>query len=496
MHTEEKHNEYDAQVTGEKVETDSVSERAFNDLAHIHDADLVEKKLVRKLDLHLMIWAFFGYFANGLDRNNMPNAETTGLTEDLNLVGDQYNWAITMFFIGYIILQIPSNYIITKVRPSIMMPTIVAGWGAVVCFMALVKDFKGLYGLRLCLGLVEAGFYPGIVFLLGSWYTKEELGARTAVFVAGSQISGAFSGLISGAIANGLDGANGMRGWKWLFIIEGLIAVVIGAVGFFVLPDFPHNTKFITGEMREVAMIRLERQGKSAVTTGLSMTTFRNLFATPFIYLFLFMFICMQMGMGILQNLPIILKKIGYQASFANYMMVPIWVWVAIFIIFQGYASDKWGKRAYHILIGGAYTFVWYVILVAVNGGDVPVGLLFASAYMMPPIYGISPIMMTWLNETYAADRETRALAIAIVNALGNLAPNFINVKVWSLVDAPAYRLGKIVTMALLAAMLVACLITFLLQKYNIMLPKAPQRIADTEMVDQKKGPIVREDEF
>ena len=85
----------------------------------------VEKKLVRLLDYRLLIWAFWGYFANGLDRNNMPNAQTTGLSEDLNLVGNQYNWAITMFFIGYIVLQIPANYVITKVRPSIMLPMVV-----------------------------------------------------------------------------------------------------------------------------------------------------------------------------------------------------------------------------------------------------------------------------------------------------------------------------------------------------------------------------------
>ncbi|KAI8090232.1 major facilitator superfamily domain-containing protein [Gilbertella persicaria] len=464
----------------------------------IHELQIkpeVEKKLVRTLDYRLMIWAFFGYFANGLDRNNMPNAQTTGLSEDLNLVSNQYNWALTMFFIGYIVLQIPANYIITKVRPSIMLPLIVFTWGAVVCFMSLVKNYQGLYGLRLCLGLCEAGFYPGIVFLIGSWYTKEELGTRTCVFVAGSQISGAFSGLISGAIAQGLDGINGMRGWKWLFIIEGLIAVVIGIVGFFVIPDFPHNTRFIQGEMREVAMIRLERQGRSSSVSGLNMTTFRNLFTTPFIYLFLCMFICMQMGMGILQNFVIILKDIGYSSSMANYLMVPIWVWVGVVVIAQGYLSDKYSHRAYHILGGSLFTLVWYIVLVAVNGGNLPTPLLFVCAYMVVPIYGVSPIMMTWVNETYAVDRESRALAIAIINSLGNLVPNFVNVKVWSIVDAPAFRLGKIVTMCLTALIVVLCLTAFFLQRNKILVPKAPQRVIDEEM-DNKKTHIVQEDEF
>jgi MFS family permease len=376
-----------------------------------------------------------------------------------------------------------------------MLPLVVFVWGAIVCFMALVKNASGLYGLRICLGFSEAAFYPGIVFLLGSWYTKEELGTRTAVFVAGSQISGAFSGLISGAISSGLDGAHGMRGWKWLFIIEGLIAICVGIVGFFVLPDFPHNTRFITGDARELAMVRLERQGRSGTVTGLNMQTFRNLFTTPFIYLFTCMFICMQMGMGVLQNFPIILKNLGYSSSFANYMMVPIWVWVGICVIGQGYLSDKFGKRAYHILAGGIYTLVWYIILVAVNGGNVPIGLLFASAYMIPPIFGISPIMMTWANETYACDKETRALAIAIINSIGNLAPNFINVKAWDVQDAPAFRLGKIVTMSMIAAMIIMCYAAYYLQEHKILLPQPTQRIIDEEM-DKKKTIITRDDEF
>ncbi|ORE09006.1 MFS general substrate transporter [Rhizopus microsporus var. microsporus] len=446
----------------------------------------VERKLVRTLDYRLMIWAFFGYFANGLDRNNMPNAYTTGLKEDLGLIQNQYNWALTMFFIGYIVLQIPANYIITKVRPSIMLPLVVFLWGAVVCFMALVKNYQGLYGLRICLGFAEAAFYPGIVFLLGSWYTKEELGTRTAVFVAGSQMSGAFSGLISGAISQHLDGVHGMRGWKWLFIIEGLIAVVIGIIGFFILPDFPHNTSFIRGDMRELAIQRLERQGRSSMVSGLNWTTFRNLFTTPFIYLFTGMFICFQMGMGILQNFPIILKSMGYDASFANYMMVPIWIWVGVVIIAQGYLSDKYGKRPYHIMAGGLFTLVWYIVLVAVNGGHLPVPLLFVCAYMVPPVYGISPIMMTWANEIYSCDRESRALAIAIINSIGNLAPNFINVKAWDVSDSPSFRLGKIVTMAMTAAMVVMCGIAYFLDAKQIMIPKAPQRVKDIETNEKK----------
>ncbi|KAF7723733.1 hypothetical protein EC973_001709 [Apophysomyces ossiformis] len=461
----------------------------------------LERRLIRKLDLRLMLWAFFGYFANGLDRNNMPNAYTNGMKEDLELASERYNWAFTMFFIGYIVLQIPANAVITKVRPSIMLPGVVTLWGAVVCLMALITDYRGLYGLRFCLGFAEAAFYPGIVFLLGSWYTKEELGARTAFFVAGSQMSGAFSGLISGAIASSLDGAHGMRGWKWLFIIEGLIAVIIGAVGFFLIPDYPHNTRFIRGEERQLAIERLERQGRKTLPSGLNMATLRNLLVTPYVYLYLGMFICFQMGMGLLQYFPIILTGMGYESSFANYMMVPIWIWVGIVIIAQGWFSDHYGKRVWHIVGGGIWTLIWYVLVVAIKTPSALVGIHFAAAYMIPPIFGVSPIMMTWLNvsnwkelsyvpyrspiilqEMYQCDAETRALAIAVVNALGNLVPNFVNVKAWTVSDVyNYYQLGKIVTIGMTAAMIILAIITHILQTKKIGLPKSQQRIASEE---------------
>ncbi|KAG0170954.1 hypothetical protein DFQ28_009766 [Apophysomyces sp. BC1034] len=462
----------------------SKSEAKITEVEKVSD---VEKRLIRTLDKRLMIWAFFGYFANGLDRNNMPNAYTNGMEEDLDLGNEKYNWAVTMFFIGYIVLQIPANAVISKVRPSIMLPGVVLVWGAIVCFMALVKDYRGIYGLRICLGFAEAAFYPGIVFLLGSWYTKEELGMRTAFFVAGSQMSGAFSGLISGAIASGLDGAHGMRGWKWLFIIEGLIAVTIGIIGFFLIPDFPHNTRFIVGEERQVAIERLERQGRKTTPTGLNMATLRNLLVTPYIYLYLGMFICFQMGMGLLQFFPILLKGMGYESSFANYMMVPIWIWVGIVIIAQGWLSDRYGKRVWHIVGGGLWTLIWYVLVVAIKTPSAQVGLHFAAAYMIPPIFGVSPIMMTWLNEMYQCDTETRALAIAIVNSLGNLVPNFVNVKAWTVSDVTTYyQLGKIVTIAMTAAMVLLAIVAHILETKKVLLPKAQQRISSEEDAKQE----------
>lgn len=106
-----------------------------------------------------------------------------------------------------------------------------------------------------------------MMFLLGSWYTPAELGVRTMAFACGNQISGAFGGLIAGGIAQGMDGSLGMRGWKWLFIIEGLIGVIVGVTGYTLLPNFPHNTTWLSPEERELAIRRMESQGRRIQTT-------------------------------------------------------------------------------------------------------------------------------------------------------------------------------------------------------------------------------------
>ena len=141
--------------------------------------------------------------------------------------------------------------------------------------MAVVQDYKALWAIRLLLGAAEAPLFPGTAFLIGSWYTADELGKRVTLFsTAGTVLSGAFGGLIAGGISDTLEGVHGLQSWKWLFIIEGLLAVVIGIVGFFLIPDFPHRyTKWITSEERKLAISRIQKQGVKAIPDSLNWRT-------------------------------------------------------------------------------------------------------------------------------------------------------------------------------------------------------------------------------
>ncbi|KAF3352638.1 hypothetical protein VdG1_08804 [Verticillium dahliae VDG1] len=184
-----------------------------------------EKKLVKKIDLFLMPMLWIMYILNYIDRTNIGNAKIAGMGDDLALDDNEYAWVLSIFFFGYLICEIPSNMILSRTAPSIFLPGIMFIWGGLCAAMAVVTNYGGLLGFRFVLGCVEAGFFPGVLYLLSCWYTKAELGKRFAIFYTAAVLSGAFGGLLAGAITSNLDDAHGIAGWRWLFIIEGVATV-------------------------------------------------------------------------------------------------------------------------------------------------------------------------------------------------------------------------------------------------------------------------------
>lgn len=166
-----------------------------------------------------------------------------------------YNWALSIFFFGYVIFEVPSNMILSRSKPSIFIPSIMVLWGSLCCVMAVVRSFSGLMALRFVIGCIEAGFAPGVLFLMSSWYTKAEQGRRFAIYWSAATVSGAFGGLLAGAITSGLDGVASLEGWRWLFIIEGLCTVICSLGAFVFLFDFPENTR---GKPSNLSYLKLD----------------------------------------------------------------------------------------------------------------------------------------------------------------------------------------------------------------------------------------------
>jgi len=140
--------------------------------------------------------------------------------EDLHMDSNQYSISLVVFFVSYVVFEIPSNLILSRTRPSIYLPVIMILWGIVTCCMAAVNKYEHLVAMRFIVGILESGFSPGVLLIISSWYKKNEQSKRFAVYLSAAVLSGAFGGLLAGAITVNLDGAHGLAGWRWLFVSD------------------------------------------------------------------------------------------------------------------------------------------------------------------------------------------------------------------------------------------------------------------------------------
>jgi MFS family permease len=193
--------------------------------------------------------------------------------------------------LSYLLGQVPSNMLLNRIKPSWYMSGWMMAWAVVSTLMAVVKDYKGMLACRFVLGITEAPFYPGGVYLISMFYTRKESATRMSVFYTGNLLASSFSGLIAAPIFSGLEGRHGLEGWRWLFIIQGLItgmfsevllqvcitntdAVGVAILAFFMLPNAPLETRWLTQEERELAHSRIafdttEKEGRVSVWKGL-----------------------------------------------------------------------------------------------------------------------------------------------------------------------------------------------------------------------------------
>lgn len=214
------------------------------------------RRTTRKVDFRLTPMLATLYLISHLDRSNIGNTRIEGIEADLGMDGVQWNVVLSLFFVPYILLEVPSNMLLKRfARPSLYMGILVTCWGVVLTLHGVVQNFGGLLAVRILLGVFEAGFFPGAVYLCTFWYMPKDLASRVSWFYCASSLSGAFSGLLAAGIAK-MDGVGGYEGWRWIFIIEGIATVLLGGVTFFLLVDTPRLAKWL--EPDEVRFLELQ----------------------------------------------------------------------------------------------------------------------------------------------------------------------------------------------------------------------------------------------
>ena len=212
-------------------------------------SDVYEKFVIRKLLWRLLPFLFLLYVVAYLDRINVGFAALQ-MRQQLGLSDQTYGLGAGLFFAGYLTFQVPSNLILQRVGARVWISVIMVAWGMVSASTLFASGARSFYAMRFLLGVAEAGFFPGILFYFRSWFPESVRARVIAMFLTAGPVSGIIGGPLSGALL-GMPSILGLVGWQWLFLLEGLPAVLLGVVAFFVILDRPENAKWLNSSERD-----------------------------------------------------------------------------------------------------------------------------------------------------------------------------------------------------------------------------------------------------
>ncbi|KAF7591221.1 hypothetical protein BBP40_001880 [Aspergillus hancockii] len=378
----------------------------------------LNKKIVRKVDLFVLPTIGILYILNYIDRQNLAAAKLQGIMEDLNMNTQQFATAISILFVGYLPFQIPSNLIITKVaRPGMYICVAVVIWGAISASTAAVHSYGQLLAVRAILGAAEAVFFPGAIYYLSAWYTKTELGKRIAGLYIAQQVGNAFGGLFAAAILQ-LDGAHGIAGWKWLFIIEGSATVGIGAMCACIMPEFPHNSRILSQMERDFAVWRIESEAGAAEGTEKEsvLRGFAKALSDPKLLLLIFANMLSQTQGSIANYFPTLVASLNFNSTMSLVLTAPPYILAgAVYYVIMFY-SDRKNTVYPIILLCIAISVSMYIIPMA----TLNVGARYFSMVILP-FASVGPQLLLYktINLHLARPVSKRAAASALVNAIG-----------------------------------------------------------------------------
>ncbi|WRT70486.1 uncharacterized protein IL334_007484 [Kwoniella shivajii] len=266
---EQKDHQLNVDVEDVRYETRPLPES----LAGLSEDELkvMERKIVRKADFVIMPIICTLYVLNYIDRQNLSAAKLQGILTDLNMTTQQFATAIAILFVGYLPFQIPSNLIVSSIpRPGLYICGACILWGTISACTAAVHSYATLLVVRVILGMAEAVFFPGVIYLMSAWYVKREFATRIGILYIGQQMGNAFGGLIAAGVLK-LNGVHGIAGWRWLFIVEGVATIGIGGISALFLPEFPYNARMLKPIERDLAVWRIEKEagaGEGSEDTG------------------------------------------------------------------------------------------------------------------------------------------------------------------------------------------------------------------------------------
>jgi D-galactonate transporter len=384
-------------------------------VAAFGSAPQTEERTYRKVTIRIVPFLFICYLAAYLDRVNVGFAKLQMLHE-LNFSETVYGFGAGIFFLGYVLFEVPSNVIMHKVGARLWIARIMITWGLISGGMAFVHTAWTFYLLRFLLGVAEAGFIPGILLYLTYWYPAQRRGRITALFLTAIPMASIFGGPLSGWILNEVSGAHGFSGWQWLFLLETIPSLLLGIVTLLYLDDRVASVNWLDDDEKRIIADNIAREDQEK--EGLSHLS--AAFKTPRVWLLGLIYFCLASGIYIISFwLPTLIKQTGVSDPLQIGLLTAVpYVAAIIAMIAVNSHADRVRERRWHTLIPALVTACGLILAAwAANN------TLLAMAGLVLATAGASTAQSSfWTFPAAFLGGAAAAAGIALINSLGNIA--------------------------------------------------------------------------
>lgn len=366
------------------------------------------------MTLRLIPFMFILYIVAYLDRVNVGFAALQ-MNAELHLSHAAFGFGSGIFFIGYFLFEIPSNLILHKIGARKWIARIMITWGVIAAAMMFVTGPKSFYALRFLLGLAEAGFFPGMILYLTYWFPRRYLARNVALFMTATALAGVVGGPVSGALLE-MHGRAGLSGWQWLFLLEGIPAVLLGIAVFFYLPERPEKSAWLPQDEKEWLRKRLAReQEDKAAEPEQGLLPVLKSGRVWFLCLIYFTLVVAMYGIALF--MPLMLQSMtGFSPFLVGIVSIVPYLAAAVFMVVVGLASDRTGER--RLYMAGSLVLAAFGFLISVLTGSPAISvvcLVIAAAGVWGALGPFWAFAGSFLSGTGAAG------GFALINSIGNL---------------------------------------------------------------------------
>ncbi|KAK7423496.1 hypothetical protein QQX98_000953 [Neonectria punicea] len=440
---------------------DDESGHNTGEMTEINNAQ--EERVLSKFDKFIMpqmaILVLFAY----LDRTNIGNARVFGLEEDTGMSGTDFNDVSMYFYISYVIFETPWVVAVKRFGPGRVLAIAIVSWSAITIGTGFVSSYGQVIACRVLLGFCEAGLFPALTFVISLIYPSASQGKRVAVLYISIALSGALGGLIAYGIQS-MGAQHGLSAWRWLFIIEGAISLVVGAVCWLSLPTSPETAWFLNSEEKSTMMVIKERNNPFKETEHFSWKQVAMAITDPLVWLASIALFCSSIALfGFGTFLPTLLRGLNYTSLQANYLSIPVYALASICTGATTYISDRLNRRAICLIHSPLLVIAGYAT--AVGTGHKGVGF-FAMFLVGGGVYSFNTVLVTWVSNNIRPDYK-RSVAISVVISIAN-ASGMAASQIYPIKDAPRYIMGNAVSLGGEVIALISIGFIYMLLKYRM----------------------------